>query len=67
MVISHWEVIQPRLYPIRLYVSSEKKFYNMKWSVDVGLIHSEAKSIIEKLKELKAFEKGEQGGLMIRI
>lgn len=67
MILSHWEAVSPRVYPIRLYVSSERKFYNMKSSVDIGLIHSEAKSIIEKLRTLKGFESDEPGGLMIII
>ena len=67
MILSHWEVISPRVYPLRLYVSSERKFYNMKWDVDIGLIHAEAKSIVEKLRTLKAFEVEEPGGLMMHI
>ncbi|MBS4088687.1 hypothetical protein [Pseudomonas rustica] len=67
MILSHWEAMSPKVYPIRLYVSSEKKFYNMKWSIDLGLLHSEAISIVEKLKTIDVFSKNEQGGLMIRI
>ncbi|WP_223530606.1 hypothetical protein [Pseudomonas sp. GL-R-19] len=66
MIISHWEAMNPRVYPIRLYVSSEKKFYNMKWSVDIGLIHSEAKSIVDKLV-LEIFPGQEPGGLMLQV
>lgn len=67
MVISHWEAIEPRVYPIRLYVSSESKFYNMKWSVDIALLNSEAKSIAHKLREIPAFAGQEPGGLLIHI
>jgi hypothetical protein len=67
VILSHWEAFSPRVYPIRLYVSSERKFYNMKWDVDIGLIHAEAKTIVEKLRTLKVFEVEEPDGLMIRI
>lgn len=67
MILSHWEAISPKVYPIRLYVSSEKKFYNMKWSIDLGLLHAEAISIVGKLKTIDEFSKNEQSGLMIRI
>lgn len=67
MVISHWEVTEPRVYPIRLYVASERKFYNMKWAVDIGLIHKEANLIIDQLKTIPAFSSQEPGGLMIRV
>lgn len=67
MILSHWDAIAPRVYPLRLYISSERKFYNMKWDVDIGLIHSEAKLIIDKLSTLEAFSGGEPGGLIIPI
>jgi hypothetical protein len=67
MVISHWEVTSPRVYPIRLYVSSERKFYNMKWKVDIGLMKIEAELIVKKLNELSMFANQEPGGLMIHI
>ncbi|MEX5490782.1 hypothetical protein ABFV43_18365 [Pseudomonas fulva] len=67
LVISHWEVTNPRLYPIRLYVASEMKFYNMKWSVDIGQIHKEAVLIIDKLRAMPALTNQEPGGVMIRV
>lgn len=67
IVISHWEVSEPRVYPIRLYVASEKKFYNMKWSVDMGRIHEEANLIIDQLKKIPALSNHEPGGLLIPI
>lgn len=67
MVISHWEASSPRVYPIRLYVSSEKKFYNMKWVVDIGLIKAEAESIVRRLRDLPMFKDQEPGGLMIHV
>ncbi len=67
MILSHWEALMPKVYPIRLYVSSEMKFYNMKWSIDLGLLHSEARSIIEKLKTIGQFATNDPGGLMLPI
>lgn len=67
IVISHWEIMSPRIYPIRLYVSSEKKFYNMKWEVDIGEIHKEAKSIVTMLSQFPAFSDSGPGGMMLRV
>ncbi|NJC88581.1 MAG: hypothetical protein FIB02_08630 [Desulfuromonas sp.] len=68
MVFSRWEVFNPRVYPVRVYISSEKKYYNMKWSVDIGEIHKEATAIVERLKSHPAFANIEApGGLMVRL
>ncbi len=68
MVLSHWEVTSPPVYPIRVYISSERKFYNMKWSVDIGAIHQEATAIVERLVSHPEFSKAEgPGGLMVRL
>ncbi|ROM94435.1 hypothetical protein [Pseudomonas brassicacearum] len=68
MIISHWEVTQPRLYPIRLYVSSERKFYNMKWVVDIGKLADEAVAILNKFSTEKTFgHEADPGGLMINV
>jgi hypothetical protein len=68
LIISHWEATAPRLYPIRLYVSSERKFYNMKWVVDIGLIAVEANSILKKFAAEDILgDLDEPGGLMIAV
>lgn len=67
MIMSHWDVVSPRVFPLRLYVSSEKKFYNMKWSVDIGLIHLEAKSIVDNFKTLDRFHSKAPGWMMLTI
>jgi hypothetical protein len=68
MVFSHWEVTTPSVYPIRLYISSERKFYNLKWSVDIGKIYEETKAILTELKKIPEFSQQEElGGLMIRL
>lgn len=68
MVLSHWEAFNPRVYPIRIYISSERKFYNMKWSVDLDAIHKEASAVVECLSAHPAFAKGESpGGLMVPL
>jgi len=30
------------VYPVRVYISAERRFYNMKWSVDIDAMHKEA-------------------------
>ena len=68
MVLSHWETISPRVYPIRLYISAERKFYNMKWSVDLGAMNTEATAIVERLSAvLGPAAKDGPGGLMLRL
>lgn len=68
MVLSRWEVFSPRVYPVRVYISSERKFYNMKWSVDIGEIYKEAKAIVERLATHPTFTNTEgPGGLMVRL
>lgn len=67
LIMSHWDVVAPEAYPIRLYISSEKKFYNMKWSVDIGLIHSEVRRIIDKMKTLEEFSGKSSGGLLFHV
>jgi hypothetical protein len=68
MVLSRWEVFSPRVYPIRVYISSERKYYNMRWSVDIGEIYKEATAIVERLVSHPAFANTEgPGGLMVRL
>ena len=68
IVISHWEVTNPRVYPIRLYVASERKFYNMKWNVDIGSIYQEATAVAERLAlHLKASTLDQPGGLLLSL
>ncbi len=67
MVLSSWDVFNPRVYPIRLYISSERKFYNMKWSVDLDAMHKEASSVAERLKNSMGSAGEGPGGLMLRL
>jgi hypothetical protein len=68
MVLSRWEVFSPPVYPIRVYISSERKFYNMKWSVDIDAMHQEASAVLGCLSAHLAFAKGEgPGGLMVPL
>lgn len=67
MTFSDWQVINPEVYPIRLYIAKEKKLYNFEWSVDIGKIYSESLNIIERLKRLKQFKEEGAGGLLVRF
>ncbi len=67
MTFSEWKVINPRVMPIRLYISSEKRFYNFNHCIDIGKLHAEASSIISRLKELKLLEQSEKPGGMILL
>ncbi|MGK0269842.1 MAG: hypothetical protein ACI88H_000475 [Cocleimonas sp.] len=68
MILSHWEAFSPRVFPVRLYISSERTFYNMKWSVNIGEMFVEAENIIKQLKNTPGLVKDDgPGGLMLRI
>lgn len=68
MILSHWDAISPRVYPVRLYISSEQTYYNMKWSVNIGELFDEANNIIEQLRKVPGLVQGDgPGGLMLRL
>lgn len=67
MVLSRWDVFNPRVYPIRVYISEERKFYNMKWSVDLGAMNTEANAVVERLARLMGAAKEGPGGLMLHL
>ena len=51
MVLSHWQHLPGEsIFPIRVYIASERKFYNMKWSIDLGKLHTESLLVVERLK-----------------
>ncbi len=71
LVISHWTVLNtdkfpfqlyktPQLelplYPVRIYISSQRKFYNMDWSIDLNALSNEARLIKEHMKDQKYFK-----------
>ena len=67
-IMSHWEAINPRPYPIRLYICSEKTYYNMKASVNINKIYVEACNINSAIKsEIKREPGSELGGFMINL
>lgn len=66
MTFSNWNVYNPKVYPIRLYISDERKFYNMGFSIDIGKIYDEATLIINRIHELGLFKNiDEPGGFLI--
>lgn len=68
MILSHWEVTNPPVYPVRVYISSERMFYNLKWKVNIGLLYEEAMAIIGELKKAPELDREEgPGGLMLRL
>lgn len=67
LVLSSWDAFNPRVYPIRIYISSERKFYNMKWSVDLDAMNNEASLVVARLKSSLCNTDGRPGGLMLRI
>lgn len=57
-------------YPIRMYTGNDRKFHNMKWSVEIGKIYDEAKTILAHLREKNEggdkFEEVGAMGLVLR-
>jgi hypothetical protein len=68
MVLSHWEATNPRVYPIRIYIAAEQKYYNMMYEIDLGKLRGQASSIIERLHSLGLLHSApEPGGLMVPL
>jgi hypothetical protein len=66
MFFSDWEVFKPHVYPIRLYITSEKTFYHMKWSVSIKNLYDESIEIINRLEKLKLIHnENELGGSLV--
>jgi hypothetical protein len=68
MAFSEWGVTVPRCFPLRLYVADERKFYNMKYSIDLARLREQAIAILDRLA-VSEFMRGisEPGGLMVRL
>jgi len=67
MTFSHWEAMTPRPRPIRLYVSSNRRFYNFDASVSLDLLYEEACALRERLVERGLFPADGAGGLLIPL
>ncbi|AQU73781.1 hypothetical protein [Priestia megaterium] len=67
MIFSKWEAISPRAYPIRLYITAEKTFYHMDWSINLGKIYKEAKLILERLENSDLLPDEKPGGLIVKF
>jgi hypothetical protein len=69
MTFSEWQVINPAVYPLRLYIANEKKLYNFDWSIDIGKIYNESLEILRRVKTLRQFENDDDeiGGMLIPL
>lgn len=68
LVMSHWEALSPRPYPIRLYICAEKTYYNMKASVNIEKIYVEASQINEIIRsEIRRDSDSDPGGFVIAL
>jgi hypothetical protein len=66
LILSHREIFTTPLLPIRVYIAVERRFLNLKWSADLGKLHTEATSVLDRLRALVPRLK-EPGGLMIHL
>lgn len=68
MIFSDWGVTTPRVYPVRLYIANERKFYNLEGSADIGKIYEEAQDIICCLRKINIIPEDDSPcGLMVRL
>jgi hypothetical protein len=68
IVLSEKSALQPFPLPIRVYISAEKKFYNMNWSIDLGKIYDECTHMLSAISELDQMRKAsDPGGLLVYI
>jgi hypothetical protein len=68
MTFSHWEISEKigiSAYPIRLYLSKNKIFFNFDLSINIGKIYEEAIQLLNTLKEMDLPDK--PGGWMISL
>jgi len=65
--VSHRQLSLPPLYPLRLYVASERKYYNFDRAVDLGLVHAQAEALAEAMVSSGLVPDASAGGLMIRL
>ncbi|MFL1616451.1 hypothetical protein GHT89_17865 [Acinetobacter baumannii] len=65
--LSRWNVFDRKIYPIRVYIAEEKTFYNLKWSIDIGKIDSEARAILDCINALELSKEKKSGGLLIPL
>jgi len=67
MVISHRAAFEPNPFPMRVYISSEKVFLNMKYSINIGKLFEESKSIYERFTDLLGGEEHIGKLMLIRV
>jgi hypothetical protein len=66
MTLSDSRTMNPPPYPIRIYLAEERKFQNMRFTIDLGKVHKEASAIVERLASLGTFP-SEPGALIIKF
>jgi hypothetical protein len=68
MVLSSWNVFDKKVIPLKLYVASERRYYNLEWSADLNALHAEAVEVVARVRKLASFKDHEgPGGLMVPI
>lgn len=68
MVFSEKSAFKPFPLPIRVYVSTEKKFYNINWCFDIGKVYNECTLMLNAINVLDRIKKlNEPGGLLVFI
>lgn len=66
-IMSHREMISPTPFPLRVYISSEKIFINMNYSIDLGKIYNESSEISKRFKGVLGGEDGINRLMWVRL
>ena len=66
IIVSTKSAFKPFPYPVKVYVSSERVFYNMQWRSDIGKIYTETCLILDKLKTIPGIKNADEpGGILL--
>ena len=59
--------VVPTPYPVRMYVADERKFYNLRYVVDIGAIYEESLEILARLRAKRGGIDRGPAGMLIRL
>lgn len=68
LVMSDWQMMEPRPFAIHVYVAAERKYYNMGREIDLGRLRNQAAALLVRLTG-HPFFRGvtEPGGLLLKL
>lgn len=68
MVLSSWTVFDKKLFPLKVYVADERKYFNLELVADLDALEKECTDLITRIRAVGAFKDNDgPGGLMVRV